>query len=242
MFVSDCFQISRIGWKRQMHILIAEDEARMAQLLRSAFVEEGHTVAVAADGVSAVEFAQASQFDVIVLDVMLPRLDGLQVVRRLRELKDQTPVLMLTARDTPSDIVRALDGGADDYLTKPFSFEILLARVRSVSRRGRIPQAVCQTIGDLTLNMSTREISRGERKISLTPREYSLLEFLMRHKGRVVTRQRMLEAIWGFDADVEENTVEAFIRLLRNKVEAPHESKLIHTVRGVGYALREPEQ
>lgn len=224
-----------------MHILIAEDETRMAQLLRSALAEEGHTVAVAADGVSAFEFAQAAKFDVIVLDVMLPRLDGFEIVRRLRELKDQTPVLMLTARDTPADIVRALDWGADDYLTKPFSFEVLLARIRSVSRRGQIPQAVCQELGDLTLNTSTREISRAGRKISLTPREYSLLEFLMRHKGRVVTRQRMLEAIWGFDADVEENTVEAFIRLLRNKIDVQHESKLIHTVRGIGYTLREPE-
>lgn len=224
-----------------MHILIAEDETRMAQLLRSALAEEGHTVTVASDGVSAVEFARAATFDVLVLDVMLPRLDGFEIVRRLRELKDQTPVLMLTARDTPADIVRALDAGADDYLTKPFSFEVLLARIRSVSRRGQIPQPVCQEIGDLVLNTSTREISRAGRKISLTPREYSLLEFLMRHKGRVVTRQRMLEAIWGFDADVEENTVEAFISLLRNKIDVAHESKLIHTVRGIGYTLREQE-
>ena len=124
-----------------MHILIAEDETSMAQLLRSALAEEGHTVAVASDGISAFEFARAAEFDVLVLDVMLPRLDGFEIVRRLRELKDQTPVLMLTARDTPADIVRALDGGADDYLTKPFSFEVLLARIRSVSRRGQIPQA-----------------------------------------------------------------------------------------------------
>jgi DNA-binding response OmpR family regulator len=224
-----------------MQILIAEDEPQMARLLCSALMEEGHTVSVAADGISALEFAQASKFDVMVLDVMLPRLDGLAVVRRLRELRDRTPVLMLTARDTAADIVRALDGGADDYLTKPFSFEVLLARIRSVSRRGQIPMAVCLEAGDLTLNTSTRDVCRNGRKISLTPREYSLLEFLMRQKGRVVTRQRMLEAIWGFDAEVEENTVEAFIRLLRNKVDVPHDSKLIHTVRGIGYTLREPE-
>lgn len=224
-----------------MQILIAEDEPQMAQLLRSALIEEGHTVSVATDGISALEFARASKFDVMVLDVMLPRLDGLAVVRRLRELRDRTPVLMLTARDAAADIVRALDGGADDYLTKPFSFEVLLARIRSVSRRGQIAMAVCLEAGDLILNTSTRDVSRGGQKISLTPREYSLLEFLIRQKGRVVTRQRMLDAIWGFDAEVEENTVEAFIRLLRNKVDVSPASKLIHTVRGIGYTLREPE-
>ena len=224
-----------------MQILVAEDESQMADLLRSALIEEGHHVTIAAEGEAALQIAQAAHFDVIVLDVMLPKLDGIAVARRLREESNQTPILMLTARDTDEDIVRALDNGADDYLTKPFSFEVLLARIRAVGRRGHIPQAVKMHAADLTLDTATREVIRANRRITLTPREYSLLELLMRHKGRVVRRENILEAVWGFHSSIEENTLEVFIRLLRNKVDGPDLPKLIHTVRGVGYTLREWE-
>jgi DNA-binding response OmpR family regulator len=222
-----------------MHILVVEDEARMASLLCSALGEEGHQVTCAEDGVAALELAKASSFDVIVLDVMIPRLDGFGVARGLRESQNQTPLLMLTARDANADVVRGLDLGADDYLTKPFSFEVLLARIRAVGRRGQIPQPVRLKAADLTLDTSTREVFRGRRAISLTPREYSLLELLLRHRGRVLTRERILETVWGFDSTVEPNTIEAFIRLLRQKIDEPEKSKLIQTVRGVGYCLRE---
>jgi DNA-binding response OmpR family regulator len=224
-----------------MQILVVEDEARMAGLLRSALTEEGHHVTSADNGETALQIAQAAHFDVIVLDVMLPKLDGIAVARRLREEQNQTPLLMLTARDADEDIVKALDSGADDYLTKPFSFEVLLARIRAVGRRGQIPQSIRMHAADLSLDTVTREVSRRDHRINLTPREYSLLELLIRHKGRVVRRETILEAVWGFESSIEENTLEVFIRLLRNKVDGPDLPKLIHTVRGVGYALREPE-
>ena len=225
-----------------MHVLAVEDEPVMAELLRSALTEEGYFVTVASDGVSALELGKTNAFDVIVLDLMLPRMDGMTVARRLRQGHVQTPVLVLTARDTEADVVAALDGGADDYLTKPFSLDVLLARIRAVSRRGTIPQPVCLEFGGLSLNTATREVFRDGKGIALTPREYSLLELLMRHKSRVLTRQQIVEAVWGFDSNIEENTLDAFIRLLRNKIELPDAPRLIHTVRGIGYSLREAKQ
>jgi two-component system OmpR family response regulator len=210
----------------------------MAALLKRGLTEEGHQVFLAHEGVEGYEMARASEFDVIVLDVMLPGIDGLAIARRLREAHNQTPVLMLTARDTPASIIAGLDAGADDYLTKPFSFDILLARVRAVSRRGAIPRPVCLEVADLKLDPSTRRVTRAEQPVSLTPREFSLLELLMRNHGRVITRDSILESVWGFDSDVAGNTIEAFVRLLRLKVDTS-EPKLIHTVRGVGYVMRE---
>ncbi len=224
-----------------MRILVVEDEQRMASLLEQGLSEEGYVVAVARDGQEGLAIAQTSSFDVIVLDLTLPKLDGLAVARRLRQSGNQTPLLMLTARDTLRDVVTGLDLGADDYLTKPFSFEILLARLRAVSRRGLIPQPVRLQLGDLTLDTETRRVTRQNKSIFLTAREYSLLELLLRNAGRPVTRQTILESIWGFNSDVEENTLEAFVRLLRNKIDLPFESKLIHTVRGIGYCARLPE-
>ncbi len=222
-----------------MQILAVEDEVAMAELLQSALSEEGHFVTLAGDGEIAFELARSTRFDLIILDLMLPRKDGFEVARQLRKANIRTPVLVLTARDAPADIVRALDQGADDYLTKPFALEVLLARVRAVSRRGDIPGAVCLQAEDLTLNTASREVARDQKKIELTPREYSLLELLMRHKGRVLSRSSIVEAIWGFDADIEENTLDAFIRLLRIKVESPGSPKLIRTIRGIGYSLQE---
>jgi DNA-binding response OmpR family regulator len=221
-----------------VRILVVEDERRMAELLKRGLSEEGHQVVVARDGAAGYEIAGAAAFDVIVADVMLPRMDGIAMTRRLRGSRNQTPVLMLTARDAPSDIVQGLDCGADDYLTKPFSFDILLARIRAVSRRGAIPRSVCLEVADVRLDPATREVTRGTDHINLTPREYSLLELLMRNPGRVIGRETILESVWGYGCDVNENTLEAFVRLLRIKIDV-REPKLIHTVRGVGYMMRE---
>lgn len=221
-----------------MRILVVEDERRMAELLKRGLTEEGHHVVVAGDGPAGFETARAVPFDVIILDMMLPRMDGLTVARRLRDNRNQTPILMLTAKDTDADVVRGLDAGADDYLAKPFSFEILLARLRAVSRRGAIAQPVCFEIADIRLDPATRRVTRGDEVLNLTPREFSLLELLLRNSPRVVRRDTILESVWGFDCDVSENTLEAFVRLLRLKVDT-RKAKLIQTVRGVGYALRE---
>lgn len=221
-----------------MRILVVEDERRMASLLKRGLTEEGHQVFIAHEGTEGFEMARSAEFDVLVLDVMLPGMDGLAIARRLRELHNQTPVLMLTARDTAASVIAGLDAGADDYLTKPFAFDIFLARVRAVSRRGAIPRALCLQIADLKLDPSTRRVTRGEQPVSLTPREFSLLELLMRNHGRVITRDTILESVWGFDSDVAGNTIEAFVRLLRLKIDTS-EPKLIHTVRGVGYVMRE---
>jgi DNA-binding response OmpR family regulator len=221
-----------------MQVLVIEDERRMAELLRQGLQEEGHSVVVAGTGKDGLAMAESHPFDAIVLDVMLPEMDGFSVARKLRAARNQTPILMLTARDATHDVIEGLNIGADDYLVKPFSFDVLLARLRAVSRRGAIPQPVQLQVVDLTLNPATRDVMRGERKISLTRTEYSLLELLMRRSGRVVSRENLIEAVWGFDSDVRGNTLDAFIRLLRDKVDSAEETKLIHTVRGVGYCLR----
>ncbi len=213
----------------------------MAILLEQGLAEEGHQVYLARDGEQGLGIAQSSSFDAIILDVMLPRMDGLTVARRLREASNQTPVLMLTARDSMSDIVKGLDTGADDYLTKPFSFEILLARLRAVSRRGPIPQRVRLEFADLCLDTATRQVTRQGQPVNLTPKEHSLLELLLRNAERPISRDTILESVWGFDSEVESNTVEAFIRLLRSKIDVGFKPKLIHTVRGIGYCLRLPE-
>jgi DNA-binding response OmpR family regulator len=221
-----------------MQVLVVEDERRMAELLRQGLEEEGHSVVLASDGREGLAIAESHAFDAIVLDVMLPGMDGFSIARKLRASLNQTPILMLTARDATEDMVAGLNLGADDYLVKPFSFDVLLARLRAVSRRGPIPQPVQMQVQDLTLNPASREVARGSRRVSLTRTEYSLLELLMRRAGRVVTRENLIEAVWGFDSEVRSNTLDAFIRLLRDKVDVDGESKLIHTVRGVGYCLR----
>jgi two-component system response regulator MprA len=222
-----------------MQILVVEDERRMAQLLEQTLHEDGHQVVLASDGREGFEIARCSPFDVIVLDVMLPGMDGLAVARKLRERGNQTPVLMLTARDAPADIVNGLNSGADDYLTKPFSLDILLARLRAVSRRGAIPRPTCLQIADVRLDPASRQVTRGGEVLSLTPREYNLIELLMRNPGRAISRDTILESVWGFGSEVTENTLEVFVRLLRMKVDT-RGPKLIHTIRGFGYMMREP--
>ena len=227
--------------KADVQILLIEDDERLSALLRDGLAEEGHRVYTAHDGADGFAMASGASFDAIVLDVTLPRMDGLTVARRLREGGNKTPILMLTARDSVADLVKALDLGADDYLTKPFAFEVLLARLRAVSRRGPIPRPVLLSVADLQLDPASRRVARAGRGINLTPREYALLELLLRNVERPLSRGIILERVWGFDANVEENTVEAFIKLLRAKLELPNEAKLIHTLRGVGYCLRAPE-
>ncbi len=221
-----------------MKLLVVEDEKRMVELLRKGLTEEGHTVTCATDGSSGLDMAANYDFDVIILDIMMPKLDGYELARRLRSEKVATPVLMLTAKDSVPDIVHGLDVGADDYLTKPFSFNELLARLRAVQRRARVPQPLLLQVGDLTLDPGTRDVSRSGVKISLTRTEYSLLEQLIYHAGSVVRRQYLIEAVWGFDREIEDNTLDVFVRLLRHKIQDDVRPKLIHTVRGVGYILR----
>jgi DNA-binding response OmpR family regulator len=223
-----------------MRILIVEDEPRMADLLRQGLTEEGHAVVVAQDGRAGLSFAEGEAFDLLLVDVMLPGVDGFTIVRRLRARQNRTPILMLTARDAIRDIVEGLNLGADDYLTKPFSFQELFARVRAAGRRGPVAQAVWLRAGDLTLNQGTREVQRGQRSIALTRTEYAILELLMRNAGRVLSRERLIEGVWGH-ADIQDNTLDAFMRLLRAKVELPGEPKLLHTIRGVGFSLRSTE-
>jgi two-component system OmpR family response regulator len=222
-----------------MQILIIEDERRMAELLERTLNEEGHQVVLARDGREGFEAARCSAFDVILLDVMLPGMDGLALARKLREAGNQTPVLMLTARDATADVVKGLDSGADDYLTKPFSIDVLLARLRAVSRRGAIARPTCLTVSDLRLDPASRRVTRGDQVVNLTPREYGLLELLMRNPGRAISRDTILDSVWGFGSEVSANTLEVFMRLLRTKVDT-REPKLIHTVRGFGYMMREP--
>jgi DNA-binding response OmpR family regulator len=221
-----------------MKLLVVEDEKRMSELLHKGLTEEGHTVACATDGRRGFELAANYEFDVIILDIMMPGMDGYQLARRLRSENISTPVLMLTAKDAVQDVVHGLDVGADDYLTKPFSFNELLARLRAVKRRARIPQPVQLQVADLLIDPATREVSRDGARISLSRTEYSLLEQLGYRAGTVVRRQSLIEAVWGFEREIEDNTLDVFVRLLRNKIENGTRQKLIHTVRGVGYTLR----
>jgi DNA-binding response OmpR family regulator len=222
-----------------MRVLVVEDELRMAALLKHGLEEHDHSVTVVHDGQEALELASSHAFDIVVLDVMLPGLDGFEVARRLRKNHKQVPVLMLTARDSVPDIARGLDVGADDYLTKPFAFAELLARIRALGRR---PPAILPpqlSVGDLVLDPGSRRVMRRDQEIRLTATEYRLLEFMMRRSGQVLPRGAIVEAVWGFNEDIEENTLEAFVSALRNKIDRDFSHKLIHTIRGVGYCVRE---
>ncbi|QIS15830.1 response regulator transcription factor [Nocardia arthritidis] len=225
-----------------MRILVVDDDRAVRESLRRSLTFNGYSVDLAVDGVDALEKATAQRPDALVLDVMMPRLDGLEVCRRLRSTGDDLPILVLTARDSVSERVAGLDAGADDYLPKPFALEELLARLRALLRRtagdaGDASEAM--KFADLSLDPVTREVSRGERAISLTRTEFSLLEMLMANPRRVLTRSRILEEVWGYDFPTSGNALEVYIGYLRRKTEAEGESRLIHTVRGVGYVLRE---
>lgn len=225
-----------------MRILVVDDDRAVRESLRRSLAFNGYTVDLAEDGVEALEAIASERPDALVLDVMMPRLDGLEVCRQLRSTGDDLPILVLTARDSVSERVSGLDAGADDYLPKPFALEELLARLRALLRRTGPEDAgdgAIMTFADLTLDPSTREVHRGNRPISLTRTEFSLLEMLIANPRRVLTRSRILEEVWGFDFPTSGNALEVYVGYLRRKTEAEGEPRLIHTVRGVGYVLRE---
>jgi DNA-binding response OmpR family regulator len=222
-----------------MRILVAEDERKVASFIRQGLEEEGYAVDVASDGAAAVDLALGgASYDLIVLDVMLPKRDGFAVLRALREQRMATPVLMLTARDRVTDKIAGLDLGADDYLTKPFAFEEFLARVRALLRRASGQRTPVLQLADLRLDPVTRLATRGGRTISLTTREYALLEYFLRSAGRVLTRPMLAEHVWGIDFDPESNVIDVYVGYLRRKIDLPGETRLLHTARGAGYVLR----
>ncbi len=225
-----------------VRILVVEDERKVASFLRQGLEEEGHAVEVAADGATALDVLEANHgYDLVVLDVMLPKRDGFDVLKTLRQQKVRTPVLMLTARDGVADKVAGLDGGADDYLTKPFAFEEFLARVRALLRRGGTQPAPVLKLLDLTLDPATREVTRGGRRITLTAREYALLEYFLRNAGRVLTRPMIAQHVWGLDFDPESNIVDVYVGYLRRKIDGDGDRRLLHTLRGTGYRLAAEE-
>jgi heavy metal response regulator len=221
-----------------MRILIVEDEAKVASFIKKGLQEEGYAVDVAADGLEGLSMLEMNVYDAMVLDLMLPKKNGIEVMREVRAKKMNVPVLMLTARDTLADKVMGLDAGADDYLTKPFAFQELLARLRSLLRRGKAEVAMLK-VADLSLDPATRKVKRGETEISLTAKEFSLLEYMMRNTGKPLSRTTLSEHVWDINFDRMTNVVDVYINFLRNKVDKDFETKLIQTVRGVGYTLKE---
>ena len=224
-----------------MRVLIVEDEQSIASFIRQGLEETGYAVDTAADGETGLAYALSADYDVLVLDIMLPKMDGLELIRELRRRGHKTPTLMLTSRDTVEDRVMGLDAGADDYLVKPFAFPELLARIRALLRRPPLQSGTVLRVADLEMDTSTREVRRGKRHIELTPREYAVLEYLMRHPNQVLTRTQIGEHVWNFDFYHESNVIDVYIGYLRRKVEAAGEAPLIHTVRGVGYRVSDAE-
>lgn len=222
-----------------VRILIVDDEPAVRRAVERALRFEGYDVAEASDGAEALERLAIEPMDAIVLDVLMPRVDGLEFCRRIRAAGDRTPVLMLTARESVTDRVTGLDAGADDYLVKPFALQELLARVRAMLRRSGSDGTAALVFEDLYLDPETRDVRRGERSMELTRTEFALLELLMRNARKVLTRELIFERVWGYDFGANSNSLEVYIGYLRRKTEADGESRLIHTVRGVGYVLRE---
>lgn len=222
-----------------MRILLVEDDTAIARSLKEGLEDESYAVDIAHDGSEGYRTAAADDYDVIILDIMLPGMNGYEVCRALRNDGNKTPILMLTARDTERDIVEGLDTGADDYLAKPFSFDVLLARIRALLRRPNEKLEEIIQVGDLKLDPSSKRVTRASQEISLTAKEYSVLEYLMRNKGKVLSKEQIISHVWDFDADVLPNNVELFIMFLRRKIDKPFKSKLIHTVSGFGYKLEE---
>jgi DNA-binding response OmpR family regulator len=220
-----------------MRVLVVEDDQRVARLVERSLIEDGHAVMVAHDGAEGLDLARGDSFDALVLDVMLPRMDGFAILKTLRSERRATPVLMLTARDTMQDTINGLNLGADDYLTKPFHIDVLLARVRAVSRRGLVPQFTALKVGDLTLDRATHEVRCAGRALLFTHKEYILLELLMRRAGQVVLRAQLIEAAWGFDPDISDNSLDVCVSSLRSKLSSEDNSRYIRTIRGRGYMM-----
>jgi len=225
-----------------MRILLVEDETKVAALVKQALEEEDHTVEVAGDGNTGLAIALEQEFDLVVLDWLLPGLDGVGVCSGMRSAGLATPILMLTARDAVEHRIEGLDSGADDYLTKPFALGELLARVRALLRRSVQPASLVLTIGDLTLDPSARRVKRGDRDVELSAREYALLNYLMHNPRKTLTRSMIAERVWGYDFDSGTNVVDVYINYLRNKIDRGHTRKMIHTIRGVGYQFSAGEE
>jgi two-component system, OmpR family, response regulator len=223
-----------------MRLLVVEDEVKMAGLLKRGLEEEGYAVDLARTGTNAIWAGTENSYDAIILDVMLPDLNGFEVCRRLRAADRWAPVLMLTARHAVADRVAGLDAGADDYLTKPFSFSELFARLRALVRRGAGERPAVLRLGDLTLDPAARRVARGDAVVVLTAKEFALLEYFMRRPGEVLTRSRIIEHVWDFAYDGDSNVVDVYVRYLREKIDRPFRRNSIETVRGSGYRLREP--
>lgn len=224
-----------------MRVLIVEDDEKLAGVLKKGLEEEQYAVDVSHDGIDGAHWAIENPYDVIILDIMLPQKDGVRICREVREAGIHTPILMLTARDGMEDKVRGLDAGADDYITKPFSFVELLARVRALLRRSQDYRGRSLAVGDLVLDPSSRKVSRSGRDISLTGKEYALLEYFMRNAGRVLTETQIIEHVWDMNYESMANTVNVYIHHLRNKIDRGFEKKLLHTIRGMGFVLKEQE-
>ena len=221
-----------------MRLLVVEDEKKVASFIKRGLEEEGYAVDVALSGEKGLEMALDRVHDLIILDISLPQIDGLQVLKKIRQQRVSIPVLLLTVRATIEDKVLGLDAGADDYLTKPFAFQELVARVRALLRRRVEAEPVPLEVADLTLDPSRRVVSRGGEKIELTAKEFALLEYFMRNPGRVLTRTQMIEHVWNYDFDTMTNIIDVYVNYLRKKIDSGREPKLIHTLRGVGYVLK----
>jgi DNA-binding response OmpR family regulator len=226
-----------VDYERPPRVLVVEDDDAIAQVLQRSLRMEGYDVRIAGDGISALDVSHAFLPDLVILDLGLPGLDGIEVAKTLRQT-DDVPILVLTARDAVESRVEGLDSGADDYLVKPFERQELLARLRALLRRRPPRGQAAITVGDLKLNPDTHEVTRGERTIDLTQREFELLEYLMRNERIVISRQRLLDEVWGYDPFSMTNTIEVFVSNLRRKLEAGGDARLLHTIRGAGYVLR----
>jgi len=222
-----------------MRILIVDDEENLVNALYKALKEEGYSVDIAQDGLEGLEYAKMNVYDVIILDIMLPGMDGIKTLENLRNEGINTPVLMLTAKDATEDKVKGLDTGADDYMTKPFELCELMARIRALLRREAPTKSPILKLADLELNTLTRQVKRGDKEITLTSKEFALLEYMMRNAGRVLTRTQIADHIWDYEFDGFSNIIDVYIRYLRKKIDDDFENKLIHTIRGSGYCLKE---
>lgn len=222
-----------------MRILIVEDEKKVAGFIKKGLEEETYAVDAVYDGEEGLFLAHENSYDLIILDIMLPKVDGLEVLARLRKKKNETPVLLLTAKDSVEDRVRGLNQGADDYLTKPFAFSELLARTRVLLRRGKAEIQTLLQIADLTLDLLSHKVTRDDEEIELTGKEYSLLEYFMRNQEKVLTRTMIAEHVWDYNFDTFTNVIDVYINHLRKKIDKNHPKKLLHTLRGVGYVMKE---
>ncbi len=220
-----------------MRILVIEDEKKIADFIRRGLKEEGYAADVACDGEEGHFLVSTNEYDLIILDVMLPKIDGITLCQRLRKEKFRVPIIMLTAKDTVKDKVLGLDSGADDYLTKPFDFDELLARIRAVLRKKDFPAPTKLQVADLALDLLSHKVTRQDQEIILTTKEYALLEYLIRNEGRVVTRTMISEHVWDINFDTDTNVIDVFINYLRKKIDQDHKKKLIHTIRGRGYMI-----